>query len=69
MKMIRVKFFSDLSCDTDIDKQINDFIEENDVQIVDVKFQSVLYEGIGECQNALLLYREYNRKPYEKGDE
>lgn len=65
MKMIRVKFFSDLSCETDIDEQINDFVEENDVQIVDVKFQTILYEGIGECQ-ALLLYREYNRKPYEK---
>lgn len=61
--MIRVKFFSDLSCETDIDEQINDFVEENDVQIVDVKFQTILYDGIGDYQNALLLYREYNRKP------
>lgn len=67
--MIRVKFFSDLSCETDIDEQINDFVEENDVQIVDVKFQTILYDGIGDYQNALLLYREYNRKPYKKGDE
>ena len=67
--MIRVKFFSDLSCETDIDEQINDFVEENDVQIVDVKFQTILYYGIGDYQNALLLYRKYNRKPYEKGGE
>lgn len=56
---MKVKVF-DESHETDLEKAINDFLEETEKEIVDIKF-SVSASVFGEeqiyCFSALILYR------------
>ncbi|MCI8544862.1 MAG: sporulation protein Cse60 [Bacilli bacterium] len=56
---MKVKVF-DESHETDLEKAINDFLEEKELEIVDIKF-SVSTSVFGEeqiyCFSALILYK------------
>jgi len=56
---MKVKVF-DESHETDLEKAINDFLEEKELEIVDIKF-SVSVSVFGEeqiyCFSALILYK------------
>lgn len=60
IKLLKYKtkfFFCDCyGNDKDIDVQINDFVDKENVQIVDIKY--ALDNG---CQYALLIYRKYEQ--------
>lgn len=51
----------------DIDDQINDFVKEKhnveliDIEIIDIKYQTIAYEKDGKCiirTSALIMYKE-----------
>ncbi len=56
---MKVKVF-DESHETDLEKAINDFLEEKELEIVDIKFSvsaSVFGEEQVYCFSALILYK------------
>ncbi|MCI9233692.1 MAG: sporulation protein Cse60 [Bacilli bacterium] len=56
---MKVKIF-DESHETDLEKAINDFLEEKELEIIDVKFgvsASVFGEEQIYCFSALILYK------------
>ena len=51
--MIKTKTIQDgvITCDTRLDEKINEFIEKNDIKVVDIKFTSV-----NNRATALIIY-------------
>ena len=55
---MKIKIF-DEEHEKDLEKSVNDFIKENDIEIVDIKFQtavSVFSEEQVFCFSAMIIY-------------
>lgn len=53
-KEIKVKHFD--SDGTYIDDEINEWLEDNDVMIIEIKFSSTIWED-SLCNDALIIYK------------
>ena len=61
---MRVKIF-DENHEEDLEEAINDFLEENDIDIIDIKYQlSIMYDYKEQiyCYSAMILYKEKNSR-------
>lgn len=57
--MLQVKIISDFSTRS-VEATINDFLKKwaDEIEVIDIKFNSHLDEDNKECHTALIMYRE-----------